>query len=69
VAQASAAHVHRGAAGVDGAIVADLGASGRRVRARVDLSPSDLANLLAGGLYVDVHSHAFPSGEIRGQVN
>jgi hypothetical protein len=66
---ATAAHIHRGAVGVAGPVAYPLTtpAAGSSVGA-VTLSVSDEALLLSGGLYVNVHSAAYPGGEIRGQI-
>ena len=72
------AHIHRGAAGVGGPAIftlfglpefvgagqtfffMDLGAS--------DFPAADVANLLAGNTYINIHTSNFTSGEIRGQL-
>ena len=73
VSDATAAHIHTGMAGENGPVLAALVQS----TADVDLwmSPTDLmidadifAVLAAGGHYVNVHTPAFASGEIRGQI-
>ncbi|CAG0929869.1 lactocepin [Thermoflexales bacterium] len=64
----SAAHIHRGAAGVPGPVAVALSYSGTVFSGVVTLSPSDEALLLSGGLYVNVHTAANPGGEIRGQI-
>jgi hypothetical protein len=63
------AHIHRGLPGVSGGIVFPLDGAGTRwcgVTGR--FSDGALATLRAGGLYVNVHTAAFPGGEIRGQL-
>ena len=62
-------HIHRGAPGVNGPIVFDLGSPVSPVEALwTGMTPQDVADLLAGNLYVNVHSGGRPSGEIRGQI-
>lgn len=60
------AHLHDGARGQSGGIVVDLGTtlSGTTEALSADLQ----AKLLAGGLYVNVHTSENQGGEIRGQV-
>jgi hypothetical protein len=62
-------HTHRGAAGVNGPIVFDLGDPSTPVEATWSgMTPADVADLLAGNLYVNIHTGGRPSGEIRGQI-
>lgn len=72
---AVAAHIHRGFAGINGGIavglVADPAVAGKfDVPAATVLNalPTDLANFLAGGMYVNAHTAANPGGEVRAQV-
>ncbi len=73
----TAAHFHRGAAGVDGPVVRTItgdldGASASGIWRRTDSEPlSDelIADLFAGNLYLNIHTAANAAGEIRGQVN
>lgn len=70
---ATAAHIHTGAPGVNGAILFPLtetaAGSGSWVSAPdATLTGAQLATLRAGGLYFNAHSVAFPNGEIRGQI-
>jgi hypothetical protein len=52
----SAAHIHRGVAGVPGPVAVPLVYSGTVFSGIVVLSPSDEALLLRGGLYANVHT-------------
>jgi len=70
-------HLHAGTAHTNGGIMASLSAdvspdrrSGvyRGSANRISLSPSALAALDEGGLYVNLRSLAHPNGELRGQV-
>ncbi len=67
---ARAAHIHVGAVGQNGGVVVPLNGGGTRycgVSGR--LSAQTIADLRSGGMYVNVHTAAFPGGEIRGQVS
>jgi CHRD domain len=68
---ATAAHIHEGAPGKSGGVIIPLikGADGRWiVPAGTKLTDAQEASLLAGNLYVNVHSDAHKDGEIRGQI-
>lgn len=69
----TAAHIHRGAAGISGGVVVGLAQSGSdpddwQVPSGSQLSADELAELLAGTLYVNLHSAAHPTGELRAQI-
>jgi Ca2+-binding RTX toxin-like protein len=71
-------HIHNAAFGVAGGIIFDLGAGAawtaqdgglRRTITDADFPLANIADLLAGNTYVNVHTTAFGGGEIRGQLN
>lgn len=66
----TAAHVHDGASGVNGPVIIKLDrtASGFAVPAGAKFTDEQLAKFKAGNTYINVHSEAFPPGEIRGQL-
>jgi hypothetical protein len=68
VENVTAAHIHRAAAGEDGPVIFPFDSAEAPFRGVFELSADDLADLHAGNLYVNVHSDAFPDGEIRGQI-
>ncbi len=67
----TSAHIHQGALGVAGPIIVPLVSSGPGSSvwlARATLTAEQYDALRAGNLYFNVHSVAFPNGEIRGQI-
>ena len=62
-------HLHNAAAGVNGDVVENLGPllNGNQVTGSVDPT-AYLAALQAGEIYINVHTDAYPGGEIRGQL-
>lgn len=69
VVGATTMHIHRGAVGVNGPVVFDLGDPTSPVTATwTGMTPADIADVLAGDLYVNVHTAGRPEGEIRGQI-
>ena len=67
----TAAHIHEAAPGVNGPIIiplAEPAAGSGTWTANVILTEPQFNALLAGNLYFNVHSSAFPNGEIRGQI-
>ena len=71
------AHIHVGEAGENGPVIVDLLAlgsfveddGGLRLRLNNEVFPNaNVADLLAGNTYFNVHSSANPSGEVRGQI-
>jgi hypothetical protein len=65
----TAAHIHRGATGVNGPIVHALSLVGfTQVAGSINLSAADVEDLRAGRFYLNVHSTANPGGFARGQM-
>jgi hypothetical protein len=68
---ATMAHIHIAAAGVNGPVIVPLeknGDNGWKVPAGKSLTDDQMKAFKAGDLYVNVHSAANPGGEIRGQL-
>lgn len=69
---ATMAHLHRGLAGTNGGIVFDLmqdsGDPAHWFATDMTLEAEDEQTLAAGAFYYNVHTPAFPAGELRGQV-
>src|SRR5215210_251000 len=66
---ATVMHIHRGAPGVNGPIVFDLGDPASPVTATwIGVTAADISDMLAGNLYVNIHTAGRPAGEIRGQI-
>lgn len=68
VVGATAAHIHAGAGGEAGPVLFNLSPVGPDITGTVNLTADQAAELLAGRMYVNVHSTAHPEGEIRGQI-
>ena len=69
---ATMAHIHEAAPGVNGGVVVPLTKSADdmfSVPAGAKLNDAQYASYMAGNLYVNVHSAAYPGGEIRVQLN
>ena len=68
----TAAHIHEGAAGVAGGVVAPLitPQPGQRANACTEIDAGLAKRILAnpGGFYVNLHNEAYPAGAVRGQL-
>jgi len=62
------AHFHNAEPGEDGPVVFDLGL-GSPLSGFWSPSVSEAAELMAGRIYVNIHSDLFPTGEIRGNFH
>ncbi|HEX9792545.1 MAG TPA: CHRD domain-containing protein [Planctomycetota bacterium] len=66
---ATAAHLHSGISGVGGPVIVPLvGGPTQWSGTSAPLSEAEFAELQVEGVYVNVHTTAFPGGEIRGQL-
>ena len=63
-------HFHQGAFGVAGPVVLDLMSfvNGNVIEGEVTPTPAIVTAMLAGQIYINVHTAANPGGEIRGQL-
>ena len=74
ISDITAAHIHAGAAGVNGAVVqvlydgTPLFDPSNPITGRIQLTAMEAADLLGSPHYVNVHTSDFPGGEIRGQI-
>ena len=67
----TAAHIHQGAMGANGPVIVPLAKTAPMtfsVPAGAKLSDAQYATLKQGNLYINVHSAAYPGGEIRLQM-
>jgi hypothetical protein len=69
LAQPTAMHIHKGAAGVQGGVYIDLSSVLNDVRC-VAATPAKLVAIRnnPSGFYLNIHTTAFPDGAIRGQL-
>lgn len=70
-AAATAAHIHVGAVGTNGAVIIPFTVSNSTsgtVHAVSSISTTNEAEMVAGNTYVNIHTSTYPGGEIRGQV-
>lgn len=67
-ADRSAAHLHAAPMGVDGSVVLNIGSDFTMNTALGAWFAPDARMLTGGRVYVNIHTAAFPGGEIRGQL-
>jgi hypothetical protein len=69
---ATMAHIHSGAAGKNGGVVAWLSTQGTPPTSPITgsktLTPAQARQLAAGTWYINLHSKDHPAGELRGQL-
>ena len=63
------AHIHIGAPGVKGVVAIPFANLTSPITGTVTLSLSQADNLLNNSMYVNMHSNAYPDGEIRGNIS
>lgn len=68
VQETTAAHIHDANAGMNGGVLLPFSSPVSPILEVFDLLEEDVAKLKSQNLYVNVHSVANPSGEIRGQM-
>ncbi len=62
-------HIHIGAAGVNGGIVLPFPGQGANpISETINVTSGQVTTLRNAGYYVNIHTFAFPAGEIRGQI-
>jgi hypothetical protein len=64
------AHIHRGGAGTNGAVVVDFNEPVNGLNGCVNADAGLIKEIRQnpGGFYVNVHTTMFPVGEVRGQL-
>ncbi len=68
----AAAHLHAGATGSNGPVIVNLapttGATSGTISGTFPVMAADEAGLLAGDVYINLHTPVNPGGELRGQL-
>jgi len=70
-AAASAAHIHKANPTLNGSVIIPLQITADTkgtIHVASVIAPGDMALMITGGTYVNIHNAVFPGGEIRGQL-
>lgn len=62
------AHIHIGAPGTNGSVAIPFSSLNSPITGTVTLTADQADKLLTSNMYVNMHSSAFPNGEIRGDI-
>jgi len=65
---ATAAHFHIGEAGKNGGVAIPISPNASPFEGSATLTDAQASDLLAGRMYVNIHTEANKAGEIRGQI-
>ncbi|MGH8015103.1 MAG: CHRD domain-containing protein, partial [Candidatus Zixiibacteriota bacterium] len=68
VVSPTGAHIHTADTCANGGITFPFASSTSPISQVFNVTPTNVANLLTGQFYVNIHTGAFPDGEIRGQI-
>lgn len=69
VVEVAAAHVHEAAAGSNGPVVFPFDDPTSPFSQTFEVNAAQVASLLAGNYYINIHSAANPGGEVRAQID
>ncbi|AWV98725.1 CHRD domain-containing protein [Arcticibacterium luteifluviistationis] len=61
-------HLHKAPAGANGSAIIFLNATSGTISGTFTVAETDEPDLIAGNVYINLHTNSFPGGEIRGQL-